>query len=455
MNLQKNKKYLLNLNKDIESWEEIPKVKWKGLPKEPQISKTIQKIGKSYTKYKAIDLLKRIKQRGVLHYTNKEINPMHPPIKHYGNLLNIVADKDILRISSKQLQKNKGAMTPGNLDSTADNVSEDLYEELSIQIKNGTFRWEPVRRIMIPKPGKKVKRPLGLPNFRDKIVQKAISLVLEAIYEPEFEYLDCNAGFRERKDPTHSIENIKRNVQGVDYAIEGDIEGAYNNVNQKALMTILRYRINCKGFLKLIERGLKAGIMYQGQFIDTFLGIPQGGIASPILFNIYMHYFDMYICYTLHPYVHQINEYRRQLQFQETKSTSQVNPEYEKLRSKQRVLERKIKDNINQMDIMRKKGKTISFEILIEITEQLQLVEEIFHKKDISKARYEEYKNTVITENEMKVYREYNRLRNKENNPGNKVTYSSFPIEKQRIIAKATRMTYLKKELKKMYERLL
>ena len=142
------------------------------------------------------------------------------------------------------------------------------------------------------KKGEKPKmRPLGIPTFEDRIIQEAIRIILNVIYEPTFEKNNLNYGFRENKSTHHAILKTKYNGTGLSMAIEGYIKGAYDNVDHDILLKILSHRILDKDFLKLIYQGFKCGLLDQGQYQDTITGVPQGGIASPILFNIYMHEF--------------------------------------------------------------------------------------------------------------------------------------------------------------------
>lgn len=278
----------INQNLDAQSWDDIQKAKTSELIKQPSITTAINKK-KSGVISNAVILLEKIKTSVEKHLSN------NLPLKKHDDLISIVANPDLLRIAFNKLSRNKGAMTPGSAGTTADGFSENKIQEISTQILSGTYKWSPIKRIMIPKPGKKVKRPLGLPDFGDKIVQEAIRNVLEAIYEPHFHKIDVNSGFRPNRDCAYAIRSIRRKAQFATHAIEGDIVGAYNNVNHKKLMKFLSYRIKDKKFLKLIWTCLKSGILQDLTFTDSYIGVPQGGITSPILFNIYMHEFDLYM----------------------------------------------------------------------------------------------------------------------------------------------------------------
>lgn len=161
----------------------------------------------------------------------------------FGNLYNLVADVNLLRLAYNKLSKNKGAMTPGVTGSKAYSTSEELLQKISNSLMNGTFKWSRTKRVRIPKPGKKELRLLGIPDFSNKLVQETISLVLERIYEPEFKYYNTNKGFRPNCSCADAINGILANAEGTDFAIEGDIDSAYPSMNHKLLMQILRNKI--------------------------------------------------------------------------------------------------------------------------------------------------------------------------------------------------------------------
>jgi len=199
-------------------------------------------------------------------------------------------------------------MTPGSVNITATDINEKKLEEIGTELKEQRFIWNPAKRIYVEKPGnKKKKRPLGINDFKNKIVQEAIRMILESIYEPEFESLNTNSGFRPNKDCAYAIEKIKKEAQFSNLVIEGDIVGAYDNVDHEILFDILKRRIKDKKLLKLIYKGFKAGIVEEKTYIDTFLGIPQGGVCSPILFNIYMHEFDIFMTQELPRIIEEID----------------------------------------------------------------------------------------------------------------------------------------------------
>jgi retron-type reverse transcriptase len=221
--------------------------------------------------------------------------------------MKILYNEDFLINCYENISKNEGVLTKGTDQTTADKIHLNRIKKLSESLKNDTFKFKPSRRILIPKPGRSVMRPLTIPNFDDRIIQEGIRVILNTIYEPDFERINCNFGFRPRKGTSDAIDFIMTNGKTMNWAIEGDIEKAYDTVNIKKLMSILEKKIKDKKFLKLIEQGLRNGIIFEKIYENTTLGISQGGIARPILFNIYMHEFDKFILQHLENLKNEIN----------------------------------------------------------------------------------------------------------------------------------------------------
>lgn len=203
-----------------------------------------------------------------------------------------------------KISKNRGALTKGiKSDSEIMNYfGLSNAKNISEKFKNNTYFWSPTRRVWIPKPANKKKCPISTPTQEDQIVQEAVRGILESIYEPEFrefekenDFIATNYGFRPNKSCIQALQTLQLQGQTSNYVIEGDIIGAYNNVNHDILLNILSKRIKDKKFISVISSMLKAGIMDQKQYEHTLTGTPQGGIISPILFNIYMFEFDKFV----------------------------------------------------------------------------------------------------------------------------------------------------------------
>lgn len=199
---------------------------------------------------------------------------------------------DIYYVAYQHLYSNKGAGTKGVTDDTADGFSEIYIENIIEALKNEMYQPKPVRRTYIKKSNGKM-RPLGLPVFTDKLIQEAIRMILEAIYEPIFS--DYSHGFRPARSCHTALAQIKKEFTGARWFIEGDIKGCFDNINHAVLVEIINQKIKDACFLKLIRSFLKAGYMEDWKYHETYSGCPQGGIISPILANIYLNELDRHV----------------------------------------------------------------------------------------------------------------------------------------------------------------
>ena len=163
-------------------------------------------------------------------------------------------------------------------------------EDLVSKLKNKRYRPEPVRRVYIPKAGSSDKRPLGIPATVDKIVQSNVKEILECIYETEF--MDYSYGFRPGRSCHEAIKALNQCVmtKPINYVVEVDIRKFFDNVKHDWMTRCLKERITDPNLLWIIERFLKAGVMESGEVTENESGTPQGGIISPLLANIYLHY---------------------------------------------------------------------------------------------------------------------------------------------------------------------
>ena len=197
--------------------------------------------------------------------------------------------EDIYYAAYQKLYANKGATTQGIDDDTADGFSDFYVKELIQSLKDGTYKANPVRRGYIPKKNGKL-RPLGIPSFRDKLLQEVVRMILEAIYEPVFD--SHSHGFRPGKSCHTALRQISSDFTGVVWFIEGDIQGCFDNINHEKLIEILSRKIKDSRFLNIIRQFLKAGYIENWKYNATYSGSPQGGICSPILANIYLNELD-------------------------------------------------------------------------------------------------------------------------------------------------------------------
>ena len=167
---------------------------------------------------------------------------------------------------------------------------EQNLEQLVERMKRQAYKPQPVRRVHIPKGNKGETRPLGIPSYEDKLVQGVIADILNEIYEPKF--LELSYGFRPGRSCHDAIKSLNHIIETkrVNYIVDADIKGFFDNVDHNWLMEFLAHDIADKNFLRLVKRFLKAGIMEEGKYIRSDVGTPQGGLISPILANIYLHY---------------------------------------------------------------------------------------------------------------------------------------------------------------------
>lgn len=201
---------------------------------------------------------------------------------------------DIYYQAYQRLYTNKGASTKGINQDTADGFSEAKIEKIIQSLADETYQPTPVRRTYIAKKSNpKKKRPLGIPTFTDKLVQEALRMILEAIYEPLF--LDCSHGFRPKRSCHTALDKLKYQFGGVRWFVEGDIKGCFDNINHDALVGFIGSKVKDARIVKLVYKFLKAGYLEDWVYHKTYSGTPQGGILSPLLANIYLHELDKFV----------------------------------------------------------------------------------------------------------------------------------------------------------------
>ncbi|HEX6520313.1 MAG TPA: group II intron reverse transcriptase/maturase [Streptosporangiaceae bacterium] len=223
------------------------------------------------------------------------------PGRRFDDLFNLVHDPATLIVAFDRVAGNKGANTPGVDGFTAGYVEKEVgvpgfLEDLRAALKDGSFRPLPVRERKIPKPGGSGKlRKLGIPAIADRVVQAALKLVLEPIFEADFK--PCSYGFRPKRRAQDAIAEIQfYGTHGYRWVLDADIEAAFDNCSHPAVMDRVRARVKDKRVLALVKAFLKAGVLTElGEHRDTHAGTPQGGILSPLIFNIAMTALDEHL----------------------------------------------------------------------------------------------------------------------------------------------------------------
>ena len=212
--------------------------------------------------------------------------------RRFHALYDKVCREDILMEAWKRVKANGGA---GGIDkiSITDVEQygvENLIQEIQQELIEGKYHPRPVRRTYIPK-GDGKQRPLGLPTIKDKIVQMAVKLVLEPLFEADF--LDSSYEFRPKRSAHQALDRIRKDTAKKGWwVVDADIKGYFDNINHDKLMLMVKQKISDRRMLKLVWKWLKAGVIEKGELYESEIGSPQGGVISPLLSNIYLHYLD-------------------------------------------------------------------------------------------------------------------------------------------------------------------
>jgi RNA-directed DNA polymerase len=208
----------------------------------------------------------------------------------FTSIYHFVTDVDHLRASYEETEKDSAPGIDGVTKEEYGKRLEGNLRELADRVGRLGYKPQPVRRVYIPKPGSQKKRPLGIPCFEDKVVQMALTRVLEQIYEADF--IESSFGYRPGRTQHDALDELGRTIQQkkVSFVVEADIKGFFDHVNHEWLMRMLGVRIGDERVLRLVTRMLRGGVMENGETTESEEGVPQGGVLSPLLSNVYLHY---------------------------------------------------------------------------------------------------------------------------------------------------------------------
>ena len=206
----------------------------------------------------------------------------------YRNLYN----EDFYLQALQNIYSNKGAMTPGIDGLTLDGYGKERIDKIIESIKNHSYQPKPVRRQYIKKKNGKM-RPLGISSSDDKLVEEILKMILESIYDTTFS--NYSHGFRPNKSCHSALLQVQHNFTGVKWFVEGDIKSYFDTIDHHNLITTLRKRIKDEAFIELLWKFLHAGYLENWTYNATYSGIAQGSGISPILANIYLNEFDMFM----------------------------------------------------------------------------------------------------------------------------------------------------------------
>lgn len=247
---------------------------------------------------------------------------------------------DLYKIAYEKIKSKPGNMTPGEDGETLDGMSNEWIQGTIRKMKDRSFQFKPAVRKLIPKPNGKL-RPLGIPTPKDKVVQEAVRTIIEPLFESRFK--DSSHGFRPNRSPHTALKQI-RGWSGITWMIEGDIKSYFDNIDHYVLANLLEREIKDQNLIALYWKLVKAGYVNNGhREPHSLTGVPQGGVLSPLLSNVYLHPFDVYM-------------EKLKKEYTTAGRLSKVNPKYNKIRlAEKRLRQRK---DLNPQELSELKSLT-------------------------------------------------------------------------------------------------
>ena len=215
------------------------------------------------------------------------------PGRRFHTLRDKVYRRDVLERAWQDVRRNDGAAGIDRI--TLADVEQygasRLLDEVAAELREGRWRPLPARRVFIPKPGTTEQRPLSIPRVADRVVQAAVKIVLEPIFEADM--LPCSFGFRPRRAAHDALQVlIDESWRGRRWVVETDVANCFEAIPHQKLIRAVEERVSDQAVLKLLRAMLRAGVMSDGQVVRQATGTPQGGVASPMMANVYLHRLD-------------------------------------------------------------------------------------------------------------------------------------------------------------------